>query len=291
MAAAKYKGAISAHTTDVGGVQTLTLTVTDAAGNPVDAGAIALAITDATGAVTNAGGITHVAATGVYTYDFAVIRPGRHSYRWVGTGANAGVYTDIFHALDADPRFLLSLDDARAQLRKQSSNTVDDDQLRLYLASVTAIVEDVVGAQVATTGTTIAGGGASAILLPEQVTAVTQVTENGVVLTAGSDYTVDAQAGIVYRGTTLAPYSFIAGRDNIIITWTAGAGDAENVRLAARIILRHLWKADQEGGGRPGVGGSGVNPDTVQTPSGFAIPRRAMQLLTPNDDDRMPGFA
>lgn len=291
MAAAKYKGTTSAHTADVGGVITLTLTVTDANGNPVDAGAMALAITDPAAAVTNAAGIGHVAASGVYTYDFAAAVGGRHTYRWLGTGANAGAYTDIFHVLAADPRFLLSLDDARAQLRKPNADVVDDDELRIYLAAVTPVVEDVVGAQTTKTLTASFDGGKASLLLPEAVNAVTQVTENGAVLTAGSDYTVNAASGIVHRGTQLQPFTFLPGHQNITVTWTAAGVDDENVRLAARIILRHLWQADQVGGGRPGVGGAPVSNDMTSTPSGFAIPRRAMQLLTPNAAGRMPGFA
>jgi hypothetical protein len=287
VAAAKYKGTTSAHTADVGGVLTLTLTVVDVNGAPVDAGAVALTITDPTGVVTDAAGIGHVNASGVYTYDFNVVAAGRHTIRWVGTGANAGVYTDIFHALAADPRFLLSRGDARAQLRKPGGDTVDDDELRLYLAAVTSIVEDIVGAQASTSGSTTFDGGKDAVLLPSAVSAVLQVTEDGVVLAAGSDYTVNASSGIVHRGTQLAPYTFLPGRQNIVVTWAGAGADDENIRLAARIILRHLWQADGAGGGRPTV----PAPDLVDTPTGFAIPRRAMQLLTPSAAGRMPGFA
>lgn len=290
MAAAKYLGTLSAHTADVGGVVTLTLTVTVNAA-AADAGAIALAITDPAAAVTNAAGIAHVNGTGIYTYDFAVTAAGRHTYRWLGTGANAGAYSDIFHSLPADPRFLLSLDDARAQLRKPGGDTVDDDELRIYLAAVTPIVEDVAGAQASLSGSTTFDGGKGAVLLPVAASAVTQVTENGVVLAAGSDYTVNLASGIVHRGTQLAPYTFLPGHQNIVVTWAAGGVDDENVRLAARIILRQLWQADQVGGGRPGVGGAAPANDMTATPSGFAIPRRAMQLLTPNAAGRMPGFA
>jgi hypothetical protein len=278
-------------TYDVGDTIRLPFTAKDPAGVATDAAGISVAVTDPSGATTTPA-VVHD-GVGLYHADYGpAVLPGRFRLRWIPpNGSNVGAMTDIFHVLDTDPRFLLSLDDARKQLRKPTGDTVDDEDLRLYLAAVTAIVEDVAGAQAQMTSSTVANGGQSTILLPERVTAVTSVTENGVLLTAGSDYTVDLEAGIVYRGTTIAPFAFVGGHQNVVVNWTAGAGDASNVRLAARIILRHLWKADQEGGGRPGVGGQGVPSDAAQTPSGYAIPRRAMQLLTPNDDDRMPGFA
>jgi hypothetical protein len=141
------------------------------------------------------------------------------------------------------------------------------------------------------TSSTVANGGQSTILLPERVTAVTSVTENGVLLTAGSDYTVDLEAGIVYRGTTIAPFAFVGGHQNVVVNWTAGAGDASNVRLAARIILRHLWKADQEGGGRPGVGGQGV-PATPSRHRAATRSRAARCSCShPTTTTACPGFA
>ena len=59
-------------------------------------------------------------------------------------------------------------------------------------------------------------------------------------------------------------------------------------RLAARLILAHLWQSDQQGF-RPEFG----SPDesSEQTPAGFAIPRRAYALLEPYAASSLLGFA
>ena len=61
-----------------------------------------------------------------------------------------------------------------------------------------------------------------------------------------------------------------------------------NIKLAARLILAHLWQSDQQGF-RPEFG----SPDesSEQTPAGFAIPRRAYALLEPYAASSLLGFA
>lgn len=182
---------------------------------------------------------------------------------------------------------ILTLPDARAALRLPTADTSNDaDLTATYIPAVTLIVEDVAGPQTNRTGLTwTADGGTSAILLPSAVTSVTSVVESGVTLSA-SDYVVDLNSGIVHRGSTSAPQEFLYGRQNIVITYEAAITAPANVKLAARIILAHLFQADQQGA-RPDFGSNDV--EIVTTPSGFAIPRRAAELLraTPN----MPGFA
>jgi len=50
------------------------------------------------------------------------------------------------------------------------------------------------------------------------------------------------------------------------------------VTLAAAIILRHMWQADQQG---PRANFGGTDQDVVRSPQGFLIPNRAWLLLAP----------
>jgi hypothetical protein len=183
---------------------------------------------------------------------------------------------------------ILTIADARAALRLPAADTTPNaDLTATYIPAVTTIVEDIAGPQTAHAGLTwTADGGVPSILLPTAATAVTSVVENGVTLTAVSDYTVDLVAGIVHRGSYLVPFLFFNGVQNITITYDAAVTTPKNVVLAARIILAHLWQADQQGA-RPQFGTNEV--EVVVTPSGYAVPRRAYELLRPTPD--VPGFA
>lgn len=182
---------------------------------------------------------------------------------------------------------ILTLDDARKALRLPAANTSNNADLEAtYIPATTAVVEDVVGPQIALTGLTYAAdGGGAAILLPTAVAAVTGVIESGATLAPG-DWFVDADAGLLYRGSSTALSTWAPGIENVTVTYNVGGTVPQNVVLAARIILAHLWSADQEGD-RPDFGNG--SDEIVATPSGFAIPRRALQLLAPSDD--LPGFA
>jgi hypothetical protein len=83
----------------------------------------------------------------------------------------------------------------------------------------------------------------------------------------------------------------IPSLQNIVVNYTVGYASGPSAvradhKLAARIILKQLWQADQQGN-RPAFGTP--DTDTVQIASGFAIPRRAWELLRPSAV--IPGFA
>ena len=188
---------------------------------------------------------------------------------------------------------LLTLDEARGAIRQPPADTSrDGDLVNLYIPAVTAPVEDVVGPVVTQSFTRLFDGGSgSIILLGHTNVTVTALTEFGTSLALNADYLVDQPAGIVRRGTQIAPRPFWPGRQTISITWSAGicadtGSVPPNIKLAARIILAHAWQADQQGF-RPQFGA----PDTslASTPSGYLIPNRAMELL--GSIDRLPGMA
>lgn len=189
---------------------------------------------------------------------------------------------------------LLGLTEARSAIRARSDDTSGDDDLReLYIPAVTTIVEDLVGPVVKRSVTVTVAGGGKGITLDEQpVAAVTSVVESGVTL-AGTDYVVDLDAGIVYRGTPTATRRWTAGLGAVVITYDAGrvantAAVPASIKLAARIILRNEWENDRNGN-RPDLAGQ-VNNDTVATPAGYAIPRRAYQYLEPFSQVALPAI-
>jgi hypothetical protein len=94
----------------------------------------------------------------------------------------------------------------------------------------------------------------------------------------------DATGGVVYLG-------YGCPRQWVTVVGTAGrVAPAANQALAAKIIGQHLWRVRNGGGGAPYPGQ--VSDDVVMIGSGYAIPRRALELLgmeaTPT---KVPGIA
>lgn len=187
---------------------------------------------------------------------------------------------------------VLTLSEARKALRiPDSVSTHDADLLDSYIPAVTTMVEDIVGPVVIRQfATTHHGGSPSVVLAGKRVVSVTSVVENGTTLT-GTDYVLSS--GILYRGSQTYLQNFTDGLNTVVVTYTAGiaattATVPANIKLAARLILAHLWQSDQQGF-RPEFG----SPDesSEQTPAGFAIPRRAYALLEPYAASSLLGFA
>src|SRR5690349_3888462 len=79
------------------------------------------------------------------TVTFVPDMAGRWRLRFTSTNP-AGAYSDIVDVWPTDPRFIISLDDARNAINLPGSvpnNTLDD--LRLYVAAATPVIEDIVG--------------------------------------------------------------------------------------------------------------------------------------------------
>ena len=203
--------------------------------------------------------------------------PGRHLVTWATTTGTAGAYTDILDVWPADPRFIISLDDAKNALNMVANTTAAAlDDLRLYIAAATPIIEDIVGPIVPGTFTQTDDGGKWAIPLFNKPTSIVSVTELGTALDPTAYFT-DYAAGIIYAGRPQATRRFMPGYQAVVITYKAGAQIVPpNVRLAARELLRHWWQLGKQGhGGNAANFGSSAE---VFTPSGFAVPRRVIEL-------------
>lgn len=227
-----------------------------------------------------------LASTGLYDGSYALANAGRHRFTFTGSGANSGglPYTEVVDAWPADPRFIISVADVKAELNHISD--VNDDELRLYIAATTPVVENIVGSVLVRSVTQTLDGGKRAVLLDDAASAITSVTVNG----SPVQYVANLESGIVYSGTQGMPSYFDYGHQNVVVTYTVGNAIIDpNVILAARIIAAHQYGVGQQG--RGGRGRSGARDDLVMLSTGVAIPTRAYELLQPSAQNNMPGMA
>jgi hypothetical protein len=216
---------------------------------------------------------------------------GRWLVAWASSGAGfVSAYTDIVNVWPIDPRFIISLDDARAGLSmpadKVSQDTLDD--LRLYIAAATPVIEDICGTVVTKTVVQTVDGNKWGVPLWEKPMSIISVTEGGNPGTAVPDYVVDYSAGIIYAGRVFAPRRFQPGFASVVITYTSGNNVIpDNIRLGTRELVRHWYQIGKQGM-RSMNGAMPITAD-AWTPSGFAVPRRVIELCTPSD--RVGGFA
>ncbi len=171
---------------------------------------------------------------------------------------------------------LPTLDDAKQHL--DITRTTDDAELMDFLEATTAIVETYIGPLSATTFVEKHPSGDRLVLFHPPVLTVVTVEPW---LTAGTGYlaadlVVDAGTGTVQRKDGL---TFTGGPFRV--TYTAGLLVVPpNVRLAYLMILAHLWKTQRGPSAKLPAGGAA---DTTPVPGmGYAVPRRALELLHPS---------
>ncbi|TFD80710.1 phage gp6-like head-tail connector protein [Cryobacterium sp. Sr8] len=179
---------------------------------------------------------------------------------------------------------LITLADAKASLGIPLATTTNDADLERYIEAATPVIENITGPIIPVSRVFAVDGGSYAVLVGCRFNAVTSVAESGTVIT---DFVSDGEAGIIYAGSTAGSRAFTSGVRNVIVTVTVGsAAVPPNVALATRELVRHWWQLGRQGN-RPAFGNEGVGE--VSVPSGFAVPRRVIELCEPNR--RMAGFA
>lgn len=259
---------------DLGDRCRLTYPNRDPAGTLVNAGVMTLTIGLPDGTATVISPVAPV-STGVYTYDYLTVQAGRHTVRWQGGGVNPGAGADEFDVQPATPAYLISLEDAKAQLGITS--TTFDEELRIYVEAATGVVErhrgEVIAQRAVVEQLELASTRRLISLSSRPVIALTSVR------TTWTGYTwdvatlkVDQQLGVV--SAELGPWfwghleiGYTAGYSVVPAAWT----------LAARIVVEHLWQTRRGSAGGPRVGGM---DDTMAVPGmGFSIPNRALELL------------
>lgn len=287
---------------DLGDPIALIFKTTDATGSPANVTTAVLTVTLPDGtSVTPAVGVASPVGTYTTAAPYIASQAGMYRVSWAGSGTNAQAYTDVFNVMAADPRFLISLADARLGLNLPATNTMKDGDLRTYIAAATPIMEDLVGPILRSTRVETYNGGATQIALRwAPLISISSIVESygstsshtltvedlfGGSASDAYGYTADLVTGMVTRRASGVAVAFMAGRRNIQVTYVSGRTVvAGNILLATRRLIRHLWQSEQQGY-RPAMSG----PDALAaTPSGFAVPRAVIEMVA--DSQRAPGL-
>jgi hypothetical protein len=275
----------------VGNTITWQIVVTDGGGNLSNLGADPLAslvLPDGTVAAAPAPTVTKT-STGRYQATYVATQPGRHRLTWsAGSGGEDAhlPFTDHADVWPTNPRYIISLADARASLNQPATARSSDDEIGLYIAAATEVIEDKVGAVlVATKVETRSGSGRTCIALNEYPTAITSVTENGITL-APTGYTFD-EVGLLWRGAAPGAGRWSANAPrNVVITYTVGSGIVPpGIVKAARELVKHQYSVTQLAA-RPSFD-DGNDPGYAPSSSWFAV----LDALAPHAAGRVPGFA
>lgn len=185
---------------------------------------------------------------------------------------------------------IVTLAEAKTHLNITDSSS--DAELAGFIGAATQPVEDVVGPVVQRTVTEVFDGGRASVLLTSRpVSSITSVTDTGATISSTS-YTFNAASGVLTQIAGPSPLPFLVGVQSVSVTYVAGrvantaavASSAYGaIRMAALIIVQHLWETQ-----RPAAAGpfsQGV--DDYDPRYSFSIPRRATELL----GERVAGFA
>ena len=288
----------------LGGPVPLTFTLTDVNGNPVNAVATQPVVTvtlpdqtTATPSVSNTG-------TGIYTAAYKSTEAGHHLVSWTCADATyPGGYADEFDVWSTTSTNVLSLADAKGILSVASTNTTYDDLIEKVNGSVTSWLEWYCGAIVPQTvqETLRVGGLVVQLSRPPVInlvawasvppglanTTATLAQANGgpmfPVMLYGVAYPLNqlffdpSKAWV--RNTSGLPFyygpyvwQYLAGYETIPAA----------IRLAASVVLRHLYGLERGGAGVAAAGAA--DEETTLTPFGFAVPNRAVEILAPFQD-------
>ncbi|MFF8659464.1 hypothetical protein [Streptomyces huasconensis] len=172
---------------------------------------------------------------------------------------------------------LLTLAEAKQQLDIETG--AHDGELQLYVDALAPVIEGYIGpVENRVVTETIASHGASLALRQTPVVSLTSLVPvlDGAALDVAT-LAVDTVTGVITRRDRSL---FAAGPWTVV--YVAGRGGVPaTVKLAAAILLQHLWRT-QYGAARGAVGGG--DDYSVTEPVigfGYAVPNRVLQLLEP----------
>lgn len=257
---------------NVGQMVRLATSITDLSDVLTDA-TVTLTVTDPAGAVTTPT-VAH-GTTGQYSATFTLTSAGIWHYVWAASGAvvaNDSGQIDV----EAIPRALIvSLQQFKKQLgRDDPTDTDDDEELTEWLVASTECVEELIeGPITPTVFTEFSTTGRSGMISLDRrpLISVASITPDrpGASALSSSLYSVNTDDGVIYwRGA----YGY-----RVVTVYTAGLTVIpRRYRRAGSIIAQHLWMVENGGGPAPSPGELTLVPG-----AGFAIPNRAVELLSP----------
>lgn len=259
---------------DLGDLVPLTVEIKDADGALAAPGDITLTITLPDG--TPVTPTPSSPSLGRYQYDYPTVQEGRHTARWVATGANASAYVDAFDVRPAAPRYIVSLADTKAHLNIDPGVLAHDEELRTYIEAATNVVQDHTGLTLVRASRTdrVRPSSGSELWLPRRpVISVTSLTSLDLSVTwpvTSTDVYLKSEWGQLTRLAGTPWYG------DMLASYVPGvAVIEERYTLAAKIIIQHLWSTQRQ----PSVGPSAFGGGPAPAGPGFAIPNRALELL------------
>lgn len=268
---------------DLGDTVDLVARCRDAAGQPADADTVVLTVTLPDGTTESPAVTNPPAEVGTYIHAWPTTQPGRHLYRFEFSGAVPGqAWTDVFNVLPQSPVWIVGTAEAKDHLNIPAADTSADEELRGFIASVTEVVEDIVGAVVRRTVVETVDGGRSHVrVFTTPLLSVTQILADGVVVDPG-EY-VARSSGLITRRTGVWP----AGLRNIEVTYDAGRDvTPANVLDGTKDLLRVNWRPQAGGNYSAFDGGTGDDFGVERVPGemrlGFFVPNTVMQRLNPH---------
>lgn len=257
---------------DIGDKVQLSTVVKDVTGALVNTPTLVIAVTKPDGTlVSPAPTVTNTGAGGVYTAPVTVDQAGTWTYVWTASGTVIAVEPGQF-TVRSQNVYVVSLEELKAQLNRTDSS--DDVELRTYLASATRYVEGRIGGPVSVQTFTERQFIIGQTVIPRRrpLVSVTSITPDFTSTPlASTSYTPDLDLNQIYF------YYLVYTGWHTIVYKAGNAQVNENVKLAGMIIAQHLWDTQN------GFAGRRPSDDLIQTGLGFAIPRRAEQLLVPDE--------
>lgn len=186
---------------------------------------------------------------------------------------------------------IITLAEAKTQLNI-TSNTNDAELAPFITAASTMWVNRVgpvnSGSGVGTYDEWFDGGSDRIVVRHSPVLAVTAVEESwGAILytlveqtlQSGGNlgpfgYSIDKTIGTITRRSVGIATTFASGVRNIHVSYTAGfAAVPEDIKLAVKLLVQHMWETQRGGGKRPGQGGDEYTPS-----ASYAWPYRVEEI-------------
>jgi hypothetical protein len=208
--------------------------------------------------------VTNTAAGGVYTAPVTVDQAGLWTYLWTASGTVVATEPGQF-TVDATRTLVASLEEFKAHLNR--TDVADDAELRTHLAAATEWVESELGGPIGvTTYTETHYAGDTLIPRKTPLVSVTSITPYQGSALSTAAYRADTNLGAVFL-------RYAAGYEYTLVYRAGWTVLPERVKLAGLIVAAHLWETQNGFGGRRNA------DDLAATGLGFAVPRRALELL------------
>lgn len=250
---------------DIGDAVNLSTVVQDNGGTPVNTPTLTLVATKPDASTTSPA-VTNTGTGGVYTAAVTVDQAGTWTYVWTASGTVTAVEPGQF-TVRAQTVYVASLEEFKAQINRTDST--DDIELRGHLASSTRYVEYRIGGPVSVQSFTERHFIVGDTVIPRcrPLVAVTSITPDFGTALPASAYVADTGVNQIFLYYPVLPAW------HTLVYMAGQALPAENIKLAGLIVAQHLWETQNGFAGRRNA------DDMIQTGMGFAVPRRAEQLL------------